>query len=204
MLPEWVPDDQFSFLQWRMWWSFQWPIIRPISWGELTENLLFTPQTSELHHLELLGPLSCENSQNCKDVLVGTTFTKSMIQLQHPHSFRSKIATIDVGGGTSITKANTKINFWVHYLKLVAQSSATGVIVAAIPPCSAISFRNPKVPRYPPPARRAPCLLRMREKCDRGVRRKVRLLDLGGCSAILARHLWFCRNLMRHSMRDTV
>ena len=60
--------------------------------------------------------------------------------------------------------------------------------VAAIPPCSAIRFRNPKVPRYPPPARRAPCLLRMRGKCDRGVRREVRHLDFGGCSAILARH----------------
>ena len=34
---------------------------------------------------------------------------------------------------------------------LVTQSSATGVTVAAIPPCSAIHFRNPKVPRYPPP-----------------------------------------------------
>ena len=65
---------------------------------------------------------------------------------------------------------------------LVAESSATGVTVAAIPPCSAIRFRNPKVPRYPeaPPAHRAPCLLRMRGKCDRGVRRKVRHLDLGG------------------------
>ena len=72
---------------------------------------------------------------------------------------------------------------------LIAQSSATGVTVAAIPPCSAIRFRNPKVPRYPPPAHRAPCMLRMRGKCDRGVRRKVRHLDLGGCSAILARHL---------------
>ena len=51
---------------------------------------------------------------------------------------------------------------------LVAQSSATGVTVAAIPPCSAIRFRNPKVPRYHPPARRAPRLLRMRGKCDRG------------------------------------
>ena len=37
---------------------------------------------------------------------------------------------------------------------LVAQSSATGVTVAVTPPCSAIRFRNPKVPRYPPPARR--------------------------------------------------
>ena len=93
---------------------------------------------------------------------------------------------------------------WVMFINLVAQSSATGVTVAAIPPCSAICFRNPKVPRYPPPARRAPCLLRMRGKCDRGVRRKVWRLDLGACSAILARHLWFCGNLMRHSMRDTV
>ena len=79
------------------------------------------------------------------------------------------------------------LQFWIG--GLVAQSSATGVTVAAIPPCSAIRFRNPKVPRYPPPARRAPCLLRMRGKCDRGVRRKVRHLDLGGCSAILARHV---------------
>ena len=71
---------------------------------------------------------------------------------------------------------------------LVVQSSAIGVIVAAIPPCSAIRFRNPRVPRYPPPARRAPCLLRIRGKCNRGVRRKVRHLDLGGCSAILARY----------------
>ena len=63
---------------------------------------------------------------------------------------------------------------------LVAQSSATGVTVAAIPPCSAIRFRNPKVPRYPPPAHRIPCLLPMRGKCDRGVRRKVRHLDFGG------------------------
>ena len=77
---------------------------------------------------------------------------------------------------------------------LVAQSSATGVTVAAIPPCSAIRFQNPKAPRYPPPACRAPCLLRMRGKCDRGFRRKVRHLALGGCSAILARHLWFCGN----------
>ena len=71
-----------------------------------------------------------------------------------------------------------------HFLScmthLVAQSSATGVTVAAIPPCSAIRFRNLKVPRYHPPARRAPRLLRMRGKCDRGVRRKVRHLDLGG------------------------
>ena len=50
---------------------------------------------------------------------------------------------------------------------LVAQSSATGVTVAAIPPCSAIRFGNPKVPRYPPPARRdtpPPCLLRVRQE----------------------------------------
>ena len=51
---------------------------------------------------------------------------------------------------------------------LVAQSSATGVTVAATPPCSAIRFRNPKVPRYPPPARRAPCLLRTRAKVRQG------------------------------------
>ena len=67
---------------------------------------------------------------------------------------------------------------------LVAQSSAIGVTVAATPPFSAIRFRNPKVPRYPstsPPRHPllGPCLLQ----------RKVRHLDLGGCSAILARHL---------------
>ena len=94
--------------------------------------------------------------------------------------------------------------FFFSVKHLVAQSSATGVTVAAIPPCGAIRFRNPKVPWYPPPARRAPCMLRMRGKCDSGVRKRVRHLDLGGCSAILARHLWFCGNLMRHSMRDTV
>ena len=70
---------------------------------------------------------------------------------------------------------------WTRWARiLVAQSSATGVTVAAIPPCSAIRFRNPKVPRYPRPARRAPCLLRTRGKCDRAVRREVRHLDLGG------------------------
>ena len=78
------------------------------------------------------------------------------------------------------------------HLFLVAQSSATGVTVAATPPCSAIRFRNPKVPRYPSPARRdtPPWPPQgLRGKCDSGVRRKGRHLDLAGCSAILARHL---------------
>ena len=63
---------------------------------------------------------------------------------------------------------------------LVAQSSATGVTVVAIPPCSAIRFRNPKVPRYPPPARRTPCLLHREESAKGGARGKVRHLELGG------------------------
>ena len=65
---------------------------------------------------------------------------------------------------------------------LVVQSSATGVTVAATPPCSAIRFRNPKVPRYlhqPTATPALGCLLQMRGKCDRGVRRKVRHLDFG-------------------------
>ena len=74
---------------------------------------------------------------------------------------------------------------------LVAQSSATGVTAAETPPCSAIRFRNPKVTLHQPDATPplGPCLLQMRGECDRRVRRKVRHLDLEGCSAILARHL---------------
>ena len=55
-------------------------------------------------------------------------------------------------------------------LGLVPQCSATGVTVAATPPSSAIRFRNPKVPRYPPPARRplAPGLLRVRQESATG------------------------------------
>ena len=61
---------------------------------------------------------------------------------------------------------------------LVAQSSATGVTVAATPLCGAIRFWEPKSAAIPStsPARHprlAPCLLRMRRKCDRGVWRKL-------------------------------
>ena len=63
---------------------------------------------------------------------------------------------------------------------LVAQSSATGVTVAATPPCSAIRFRNPKMPRYPPPARRDTPPPLFGPLLATGVRRKVRHLDLGG------------------------
>ena len=72
---------------------------------------------------------------------------------------------------------------------LVAQGSATGVTVAATPLCSAICFRNPKVPRCPPPAPGPLLAANETGKCDGGVQRKVRHLDFGGCSAILVRHL---------------
>ena len=65
------------------------------------------------------------------------------------------------GGGGSVAGWEThspgsfSSYYWSSLLKfegrshpLVAQSSATGVTVAATPPCSAIRFRNPKVPRY--------------------------------------------------------
>ena len=45
----------------------------------------------------------------------------------------------------------SKGGFPQHFL--VAQSNATGVTLAVTPPCSAICFRNPIVPRYPAPAR---------------------------------------------------
>ena len=73
----------------------------------------------------------------------------------------TKVGKVDVQGFPTEEIAETATAPWVfllvfrsRVLVLVAQSSATGVTVAATPPCSAIRFRNPKVPRYPPPARR--------------------------------------------------
>ena len=82
---------------------------------------------------------------------------------------------------------------------LVAQSSATGVTVAGHPPVARSVFGTRKCRdtlHQPPP----PPAAANERKCDRGIRRKVRHLDLRRCGAILARHLWFCGNLMRHSM----
>ena len=65
-------------------------------------------------------------------------------------------------------------------LPLVAQSSTTGVTVAATPLCSTIRFRNPKVPRYPPPAPDPLPAANETGKWDGGFQRKVRRLVLGG------------------------
>ena len=69
--PEWVPGDEFLFLQWRMWWSFRWQILSlSFLGGKCSENfhqkstIFFTPQSSKFHHLELLGPLSYEVLQS--------------------------------------------------------------------------------------------------------------------------------------------
>ena len=73
------------------------------------------------------------------------------------------------GEGCFLGRQRKQLRFGVS---LVAQSSTTGVTVAVTPPCSAICFRNPKVPRYHPPACRdpplAPCLLRMRQESATG------------------------------------
>ena len=52
-----------------MWWSFRWQILSLFSWEKIDRNFatgksttFFTPTTSKFHHLELLGPLSCNIS----------------------------------------------------------------------------------------------------------------------------------------------